>query len=57
MATVLVDANVLLEILTADPAWESWSASALVEAAEGSLLTINPIIYAEVGTRSSLSSY
>ena len=49
MATVLVDANVLLDILTADPAWEGWSASALVEAAEGSLLTINPIIYAEVG--------
>ena len=48
MATVLVDANVLLDILTADVNWEPWSASALAEAAESSLLAINPIIYAEV---------
>jgi len=48
MATVLVDANVLLDVLTADPVWEPWSAHALVEAAESALLAINPIIYAEV---------
>ena len=48
MATVLVDANVLLDILTADPNWEPWSSSALTEAAESSLLAINPIIYAEI---------
>ena len=48
MATVLVDANVLLDILTADANWEPWSASALAEAAESSLLAINPIIHAEV---------
>lgn len=48
MATVLVDANVLLDILTADPAWEPWSAAALTAAAESSLLAINPIIYAEI---------
>lgn len=48
MATVLVDANVLLDILVPDPAWEEWSSTALAEAAESSLLAINPIIFAEV---------
>lgn len=48
MATVLVDANVLLDVLTADPTWEGWSSTALAEAAESSLLAINPIIFAEV---------
>jgi predicted nucleic acid-binding protein len=48
MATVLVDANVLLDILIPDPTWEEWSSSALTEAAESCLLAINPVIYAEV---------
>jgi len=48
MATVLVDANVLLDILIPDPIWEPWSATALAEAAESSLLAINPVILAEV---------
>lgn len=48
MATVLVDSNVLLDILIPDAEWEAWSAGALAEAAESSLLAINPIIYAEV---------
>ena len=48
MATVLVDANVLLDILIPDPEWEDWSGQALAEAAESSLLVINPVIYAEV---------
>ena len=48
MATVLVDSNVLLDILIPDPEWERWSAGALAEAAESSLLAINPIIYGEV---------
>lgn len=48
MATVLVDSNVLLDILIPDPEWEAWSSAALAEAAETSLLAINPIIFAEV---------
>jgi len=48
VATVLVDSNVLLDILIPDPTWERWSSAALAEAAESSLLAINPIIYAEV---------
>ena len=50
MATVLVDANVLLDVLTLDPTWEPWSSGALADAAETNLLAINPIIYAEVST-------
>ena len=48
MSTVLVDSNVLLDILIADPQWEAWSAEALARAAEDSHVAINPVIYAEV---------
>jgi predicted nucleic acid-binding protein len=48
VGTVLVDSNVLLDILIPDPEWESWSSTALAEVAEGSLLAINPVIFAEV---------
>ncbi len=46
--TVLVDANVILDVVTNDPVWYPWSSAALAEAADGSRLAINPIIYAEV---------
>jgi hypothetical protein len=45
---VLVDSNVLLDVLTEDSRWLDWSAEALAEQAEGDVLAINPIIYAEV---------
>ena len=45
---VLVDSNVLLDVLTADPAWGEWSATALAAAADEGTLAINPIVYAEV---------
>ncbi|KPK80933.1 MAG: DNA-binding protein [Gemmatimonas sp. SM23_52] len=48
MNRVLVDSNVLLDVLTEDPAWFEWSAAALEELAEDNVLAINPIIYAEV---------
>lgn len=51
MATVLVDSNVLLDILTEDQRWYDWSAEALRAAADQSVLVINPIIYAEVSIR------
>lgn len=44
----LVDTNVLLDIITDDPKWCSWSERALRGAAESTVLTINPIIFAEV---------
>jgi predicted nucleic acid-binding protein len=45
---VLVDSNVLLDVATGDPRWGTWSAQALEDAAEDSVLIINPLIYAEV---------
>ncbi len=45
---VLVDSNVLLDVLTEDPLWFGWSADALANQAERDVLTINPIIYAEI---------
>lgn len=51
MATVLVDSNVILDVLTEDPQWFAWSGEALAEAAESDVLVINPIVYAEVSVR------
>jgi predicted nucleic acid-binding protein len=51
MSRVLVDANVLLDVFTEDPAWFDWSADALADLAETSVLVVNPIIYAEVSVR------
>jgi predicted nucleic acid-binding protein len=48
MKRVLVDANVLLDVLTDDPQWYSWSAGQLDACAAETELCINPIIYAEV---------
>lgn len=45
---ILVDSNVLLDILTEDGRWFDWSAGKLEEYAEGHLLAINTVIYAEV---------
>ena len=53
MSAVLVDSNVLLDIMTEDPQWFSWSAGALARAAETMRLVINPIIYAEISIRYS----
>lgn len=47
----LVDTNVLLDVLTEDKVWLSWSLDALATAAEVGPLLINPIIYGEVSTR------
>ncbi len=53
MAGVLVDSNVLLDLMTADADWLSWSRNALQEAADRFTLIINPVIYAEVSVRYS----
>ena len=47
----LVDTNVLLDIITQDPTWQSWSENALRKTAEYSTLAINPIIFAEVSMK------
>lgn len=53
MTVVLVDSNVLLDVLTDDPIWSSWSTEALESAAETNPLVINPVIYSEVSIRFS----
>jgi predicted nucleic acid-binding protein len=53
MSHVLVDSNVLLDVVTSDPLWSTWSTDALRDAAETSRLVINAIIYAEVSVRYS----
>lgn len=51
MSRTLVDSNVLLDVLTEDPAWFDWASDALASRADRSLLVIDPIIYAEVSIR------
>jgi predicted nucleic acid-binding protein len=47
-AAVLVDSNVLLDVLTEDATWYSWSSEALAEAADRGYVAVNPLVYAEV---------
>src|SRR5947199_5559954 len=53
MTAVLVDSNILLDIMTEDARWFSWSAESIERAADSFRLVINPIIYAEVSVRYS----
>ena len=48
MRPVLVDSNVLLDIITDDPRWGSWSSEQLATLANETQLVINPIIFSEV---------
>jgi hypothetical protein len=48
LSSVLVDSNVILDVVTGDPQWGDWSSSMLARCADGGMLVINPIIYAEV---------
>lgn len=45
---ILVDSNVILDVLTENPQWFSWSSETLSYYADNHILVINPIIYAEV---------
>jgi predicted nucleic acid-binding protein len=47
---ILVDSNVIIDVLTGDPAWQSWSEAALSDAADRDEVAINPIIYAEIAS-------
>ena len=48
MRELLVDSNVILDVVTADPVWLDWSATHLDRLADQYAFVINPIIYAEV---------
>jgi predicted nucleic acid-binding protein len=47
MMPVLVDTNVLIDVLTDDPQWATWSITQL-QSHSGAGLVINPVIYAEL---------
>ncbi|ABE37685.1 type II toxin-antitoxin system VapC family toxin [Rhodopseudomonas pseudopalustris] len=47
----LVDTNVLIDLVTADPNWLGWSAARINEAIDRGPLLINDVIYAEISTR------
>jgi predicted nucleic acid-binding protein len=47
----LLDSNVLLDVITEDPAWAEWSATAIAQAIRSGPVFINPIVYAEVSVR------
>jgi predicted nucleic acid-binding protein len=48
---ILIDTNVLLDIVTDDPAWADWSQQQLSAAALRDRLAINPVVYAEFASR------
>lgn len=48
MSGSLIDANVLLDIATADPTWMTWSQEQIRAAAGRGAVYVNPIIYAEL---------
>jgi predicted nucleic acid-binding protein len=48
LADILVDSNVLLDVMTSDERFYSWSAGAVARAADEGMLVVNPIVYAEV---------
>jgi predicted nucleic acid-binding protein len=53
MTAALIDASVLLDVMTEDARWFAWSAEAIERAADRYRLVINPVIYAEVSVRYS----
>lgn len=44
----LVDSDVLLDVLTDDPRWGTWSAERLASAFDSGPVVINPLIFAEL---------
>lgn len=48
---VLLDSNVVLDVVTADPVWASWSKEMIARAQAQGALAINDVIYAEISIR------
>jgi predicted nucleic acid-binding protein len=44
----LIDTNVLVDVLSDDPNWRSWSEDRLEERSDEGLLLINEVVYAEL---------
>lgn len=50
---ILVDTSVLLDVLTADPAWLNWSERQLEAARLRGRVAVNEIVYAELSVRAA----
>lgn len=48
VAAVLVDANILIDVVSGNPRWYEWSAAALVDASTRATPVINPLVLAEL---------
>ena len=48
---VLIDTNVILDLVTADPMWADWSLARIEAAALSGGLMINDVVYAELSVR------
>jgi predicted nucleic acid-binding protein len=53
--SILVDTNVLVDVMTFNSVWFDWSRAALNVAVERTKVLINPVVYAEIGTRFATS--
>lgn len=42
------DSDIIIDVLSQNPTWGSWSEAALADAADHDEIAINPIIYAEI---------
>jgi predicted nucleic acid-binding protein len=45
---ILIDSNILIDIIEADPDWRSWSLDQIAELSFGQTLVVNEIVVAEV---------
>ena len=45
---ILVDANVILDVWTADPVWQTWSSEQLRNLSVHHELAIGPVVYSEI---------
>lgn len=56
MPTILLDANVIIDIWQADPVWEPWSTSQVRTQSVSHDLAINAIVYSEISVSFSTSA-
>jgi predicted nucleic acid-binding protein len=52
----LIDTNVVIDVVTRDPSWYTWTRAKLIERAEAGPLRINPITFAELAVRNKKES-
>jgi predicted nucleic acid-binding protein len=48
---IFIDTNILLDVVTDDPAWADWSQQQLDAASLSDRLAINPVVYSEFSSR------